>query len=89
MSVAVGIGHPVSGSDPGGEREVDRDRHDHAARGGDRGLQRLARGVELPARELELQLDGDHEEEDREQPVLDPVRDRELEDAGDADVRRA
>ena len=86
MSVAVGIGHPDDGVRSRGDREVDRDRHDDAARRGDRRLQRLARGVELAAGELELQLDGDHEEEDREQAVLDPVRDRQLEDAGDADV---
>ena len=76
MSVAVGIGQPDTASDPAREGEVDRDRHQHAARRGDRGLHRLARGVQLAAGQLELQLDRDDEEEDGEQAVLDPVRDR-------------
>ncbi len=87
MSVAVGIGQPRAESVPAANDEEDRDRDDHAAGRGDRRLQRLARGVELAARQLELQLDRDDEEEDRQQAVLDPVPDRHLEDARDADVR--
>src|SRR5690606_5256554 len=58
-------------------REVDEDGDDDAAEGGDRRAQRRGGAVELARGELVAQLDGDDEEEDREQAVADPVADGE------------
>src|SRR5699024_6443507 len=44
----------------------------------DRRLDGLRDAVELAARQLVLQLNGDAEEEDREQEIGDPVRQREV-----------
>src|SRR5690606_4982776 len=62
---------------PRNEQEHD-DGHDHAAGGGNRGANGLAQAVELTACHLELELDRDAEEEDRQQEVGDPVRERQL-----------
>ena len=61
-----------------GEREVDEDRHDHPARRADRRLQRPPGTAQLSAGELVLQLHRHREEEEREQAVRDPVREREV-----------
>ena len=79
MSVAVGIGQPSTVAVPAVKREEDRGGHDDAAERGDRGQQRLRERVELADDELALQLDRDDEEEDREQPVADPVPGRQVE----------
>ena len=79
MSVAVGMGQPSTVGVPAvNARKIAAGTIDAADRG-DRGQQRLRERVELADDELALQLDGDDEEEDREQPVADPVPGREVE----------
>ncbi|OJX68971.1 MAG: hypothetical protein BGO94_10300 [Micrococcales bacterium 72-143] len=63
------------------EREVEQCGDDDAARRGDRGRERLARGVELATGELVPQLDRRDEEEYGEQSVRDPVPGGEVEHA--------
>jgi hypothetical protein len=62
-----------------GEGDVDQGGHDDAPGRRDGGADGFADAVQLPGDHLVLELDGDDEEEDREQPVADPVADREVE----------
>ena len=72
MSVAIGIPHPRPVSPPPAIGEVDQGGRHHAA---DRGHDRQGGHAEPPqlARDdLALDLEADHEEEQRHQPVVDP-----------------
>ena len=60
------------------QQEEDQRGHDHAAHRGGRGDERLAGRVQLAVSQFVAQLDRCDEEEDREQPILDPVPDRQV-----------
>ena len=82
MSVAIGTPQPADPGRPSVEPRVDRGRHDHAAQGGrDRQRGPLAPG-QLAGQQLALDLEPDDEEEDRHQPVVDPVGQRQLQADG-------
>jgi hypothetical protein len=56
-----------------GNRQVDQRRHDHAADSGDRRDRHAPAIGQLADRQLAAHLEPDHEEEQRHQPVADPV----------------
>ena len=73
MSVAMGIAHPRDSSPSAVRQEIDGSRDDHAAdRRGDR-QRRLARGRQFAGKRLAFDLQPDKEEEDRHEPVVDPL----------------
>ena len=57
----------------GVEGDVDRDRHEHAADGGHGREHDPAALAQLPEVELALGLEPHHQEEERHQPLVDPV----------------
>ena len=71
----------------GVEREVDRDGHDHAADPGEQRQREAAALAQLAHVELAARLEADDEEEERHQPVVDPVP-HVLRQAGAADADR-
>ena len=75
MSVAVGIAQPAGGSAAlaEGERHEDHGGHHHAADRRDDRQRRAARIAQVARDELALELEPDHEEEDRQQPVGRPA----------------
>ena len=76
MSVAIGMPQPARPAPPSVERDVDDRRHDHAADRRDDRQHRLARLGQLADDDLALDLEPDDEEEERHQPVVDPVLER-------------
>ena len=78
---------PVPAGAPGVEREVDRDRDQDAADGGRRREHDPPALPQLPEVELALGLEPHHQEEQRHQPLVDPVAQVERH-AGAADVDR-
>ena len=86
MSVAIGMPQPSRPVTAGVDGEVDQRRDDHPADGGDRRHRRLPAVAQLAVDQLALDLQADDEEEDRHQPVVDPLPQVEL-DAVAADAR--
>ena len=94
MSVAVGMAQPRTAPVVHAEvhADVDDSRHSHAADSGDDRHGRAARVAQVAGDELTLQLQADHEEEDRQEAVRGPGAQREVEmqggrpDHGVADV---
>ncbi len=76
-SVAVGMGHPIEAGLPAANREIYGDRDEDAAERRDGGEDGPAGIAQSAVGQLELELDGDPEEEHDEQAVRDPVRQRE------------
>ncbi len=65
---------PAMGAGPARvEREVDRDRDDHPAEGGDHGYREPPPLAQFPDVELALGLEADDEEEEGHEPLVDPV----------------
>ena len=87
-----GHGHapPVRALAAGVPRGVDERRHDHPAERGDRRQRGVSAIAELALDELALDLESDDEEEQRHEPVVDPVAEgqRPEVDAPDVRVRR-
>ena len=73
MSVAAGIAQPDSLGGAGRDGEEDRRREHDAADRGDRRQRRGASLAQLAGDELALDLEADDEEEQRHQPVVDPM----------------
>ncbi len=81
MSVAVGIAHPrqcfralpVDG-------EKDQRRREHAAERGNAGQRAPRPTIEFTGENLALDLEPDQQEEQRHQPVIDPMQDAEAAD---------
>ena len=74
VSVDIGTPQPCDHGPCGNDQKVQQGRRDHAAeRGGDRQRRRAPAG-EAPDREFALDLEAHHQEEDRQQPVVDPVQ---------------
>ena len=58
------------------DRQIDERRDDHAARRGEDRQHRVAPDRQLADQQLPLDLEPDHEEEERHQQVVDPVHER-------------
>ena len=82
MSVAVGIGQPSANGVPRGQRQVDASAGTTTpATAAMAGWMAFCERVQLAGDQLVLELDGDDEEEDREESVADPVPDAQLQRA--------
>ena len=73
VSVDIATPQPCAEERAGVEREVDRDRDDHPAEPGEQRQREAAALAQLADVELAPRLEPDDEEEERHQPVVDPV----------------
>ena len=83
---------PAASAVPAGvDRQVDQRGDRHPADRGDHGERRRPPVAQLPAQELPLDLQADHQEEQRHQPVVDPMAEvvRDRPPAGSERERRA
>ena len=74
VSVPMTMPQPCAPGVAGGERQVDQRRRDHPADRGDDRRGEPAALAQLPHVELAPDLEPDDEEEERHQPVVDPVQ---------------
>ena len=74
MSVAIGMPQPATPSRPRVEGQVDQRGNHRPAQGGGDGQRRAAHGGQLAHEHLALDLQPDDQEEDRHEPVVDPMR---------------
>ena len=73
MSVAIGMPHPCPPTPPPATASVEHRGQHHAADCGEHWQRRDAPVGELAMHDLALDLEADHEEEQRHQPVVDEV----------------
>ena len=73
VSVPITMPQPRAPGVPSGEREVDQRGDDHPADRRDDRRREAPALAQLPHVELTADLEPDHEEEERHQPVVDPV----------------
>ena len=73
VSVDIATPHPWAEASPRVDGQVDRDRHDHPAEGGEHRQGEAAALAQLADVELAPHLEPDDEEEERHQAVVDPI----------------